>query len=129
MSYKQFCAKFKVSSPEYILTDVFPQNVVDDVSGIQHDIDIFYILYIIPSSILIFWAIRLKLCSVYVKRQRYVQVTIYVIYLGWNFNQICDSKAATSIDVNYMQCENIHITFVNEINKRIVIIVRPKSSL
>ena len=45
------------------------------------------------------------------------------------FYHIFDTTELTAIVVTYLQIENIHITFVNEINVRIVVMARPKSSL
>jgi len=47
-------------------TIVLPQNVVDDASVKQHDVHIFSVLCMKTSSRLIFYALRLKLISVYV---------------------------------------------------------------
>ena len=47
---------------------------------------------------------------------------------GINIHHIFDTAEKTSIDVTYLQFENIHITFVSENNARIVVMERPKSS-
>jgi hypothetical protein len=62
-------------------------------------------------------------------RQRSVQVTISVIYLGKFFITIYDTAKVTATVVTYLLFENTHITFVNEINTRIVVMASPKSSL
>jgi len=47
---------------------------------------------------------------------------------GKNIRHIFDTAETTTIDVTYLQFENIHITFVSENNARIVVMARPKSS-
>jgi len=61
MCYIQFYANFRFHFQFMLYTVVLPQIVVDDLSVKQHDVHIFPILYIKPSSRLIFCALRLKI--------------------------------------------------------------------
>jgi len=62
-------------------------------------------------------------------RHRPVQVTTFVISFGKNFHHTYDTAEMTASVVTYLKFENIHITFVHEINARIDFMARPKSSL
>ena len=62
------------------------------------------------------------------KKRRYVQVTTSVIWFWKNVYHIYATAEVTAIDVTYLQYESVHITFVSEINARIVFIARPKLS-
>ena len=47
---------------------------------------------------------------------------------GINVCNFYDTTEVIAFDISYLQYENIHTIFVNEINKRIVVMASPKSS-
>ena len=75
-------------------------------------------------------AIRLKIeISGYVDYTALRSSENFCDIFGIKFYHIYDITEVTAIVVTYLQIESIHTPFVNEINVRIVVMARPKSSL
>jgi hypothetical protein len=108
---------------------VLPQNFVEDVSVKQHDFHLFSIIYMKSSSFLLFCALRLKGGSGYVDYTAFRSSHNSCNTFGMNLYHIYDNTEMTASYVTHLQYENIHITFVNVINTRTVVIALPKSSL
>ena len=80
------------------------------------------------SSHLIFCALRLKINIGNVDWTALCSSDFCNIF-GMTFCHIYVTTEMTAFIVTYLQIENIHITFVSEINTRIDVMARPKSSL
>jgi len=95
------------------------------MSGAKHDIHMLYILYINPSNRVLFGALRLIISS---------RHHVYIVFLS--SHNLCNTfdivfikyyTANFTPSVAYLKYENIHITFVNGNNARIVVMARPNS--